>query len=111
MWFAFYSGGAYNITIDGNEYYYNKKYALDPHSGTHDLRTTNYWLHHNPIGVICSDRCYNIFIKGNTVHHIQSLEYSIQEDCRIGLLEIIKYIIQVLEYLNQNLQITKFMTI
>ncbi|MDQ3852963.1 MAG: hypothetical protein M3299_09030, partial [Thermoproteota archaeon] len=59
MWFAFYSNGAYNITVDGNEYYNNIKYALDPHSGTHDMNITNNWLHHNPIGAICSDRCYN----------------------------------------------------
>jgi mannuronan 5-epimerase len=65
MWFAFYSRGAYNITIDGNEYYDNIKYALDPHSGTHDMNITNNWLHDNPIGVICSDRCYNILIEGN----------------------------------------------
>src|SRR5829696_1483541 len=31
MWFAFYSNGAYSITVDGNEYYDNIKYALDPH--------------------------------------------------------------------------------
>src|SRR5215207_2135228 len=49
MWFAFYSRGAYNIVVDGNEYYNNIKYALDPHSGTHDMNITNNWLHHNPI--------------------------------------------------------------
>jgi mannuronan 5-epimerase len=69
MWFAFYSRGAYNITVNGNEYYNNIKYALDPHSGTHDMNITNNWLHHNPIGAICSDRCYNILIEGNLVEH------------------------------------------
>src|SRR5215204_4882591 len=69
MWFAFYSRGAYNIVVDGNEYYDNIKYALDPHSGTHDMNITNNWLHHNPIGAICSDRCYNILIEGNLVEH------------------------------------------
>jgi parallel beta-helix repeat protein len=69
MWFAFYSRGAYNITVDGNEFYSNIKYALDPHSGTCDMNITNNWLHHNPIGAICSDRCYNILIEGNVVHH------------------------------------------
>jgi parallel beta-helix repeat protein len=67
MWFAFYSRGAYNIKVDGNEYYNNIKYALDPHSGTHDMSITNNWLHHNPIGAICSDRCFNILIEGNLV--------------------------------------------
>src|SRR5215203_3974770 len=69
MWFAFYSRGAYNIVVDGNEYYNNIKYALDPHSGTHDMNITNNWLHHNPIGAICSDRCSNILIEGNLVEH------------------------------------------
>src|SRR5215213_6281726 len=69
MWFAFYSRGAYNITVDGNEYYNNIKYALDPHSETHDMSITNNWLHHNPIGAICSDRCYDILIEGNLVEH------------------------------------------
>ncbi len=69
MWFAFYSRGAYNIIVDGNEYYNNIKYALDPHSGTHDMNITNNWLHHNPIGAICSDRCSNILIEGNTAEH------------------------------------------
>ena len=69
MWFAFYSRGAYNIVVDGNEYYNNIKYALDPHSGTHDMNITNNWLHHNPIGAICSDRCNNILIEGNLVEH------------------------------------------
>src|SRR5215218_2827096 len=69
MWFAFYSRGAYNIVVDGNEYYNNIKYALDPHSGTHDMDITNNWLHHNPIGAICSDRCSNILIEGNRAEH------------------------------------------
>jgi parallel beta-helix repeat protein len=69
MWFAFYSNSAYNITVDGNEYYNNIKYALDPHTTTHDMIITNNWLHHNPIGVICSNRCYNILIEGNVVEH------------------------------------------
>src|SRR5215211_4708183 len=67
MWFAFYSNGAYNITVDGNEYYNNIKYALDPHTTTHDMIITNNWLHDNPIGVICSDRCWNILIEGNLI--------------------------------------------
>src|SRR5215211_284468 len=69
MWFAFYSNEAYNIIVDGNEYYNNIKYALDPHTGTHDMTITNNWLHHNPIGAICSDRCYDILIEGNLVEH------------------------------------------
>src|SRR5215213_3727392 len=67
MWFAFYSRGAYNIGVDGNEYYNNIKYALDPHSETHDMSITNNYLHDNPIGAICSDRCYDILMEGNLV--------------------------------------------
>ena len=69
MWFAFYSRGTYNIVVDGNDYYNNIKYALDPHTVTYNMNITNNWLHHNPIGAICSDRCYNILIEGNVVHH------------------------------------------
>ncbi|MDQ3837316.1 MAG: right-handed parallel beta-helix repeat-containing protein [Thermoproteota archaeon] len=69
LYFAFYSNGAYNITIDGNEYYNNIRYALDPHTGTHDITITNNWVHHNPLGIICSLDCYNILIEGNLVEH------------------------------------------
>ena len=69
MWFAFYSSGAYNVTIDGNEYYNNIKYAIDPHTGTHDMTITNNWVHHNPLGIICSLDCYNILVERNLVEH------------------------------------------
>jgi mannuronan 5-epimerase len=68
MWMAFYSSGAYNIMVDGNEYYNNIKYALDPHSGTYNMNITNNLLHHNPIGAICSDDCHNILFDGNVAH-------------------------------------------
>jgi mannuronan 5-epimerase len=69
MWFAFYSNSAYNITVDGNEYYNNIRYALDPHTTTHDMTITNNWLHDNPTtaGIICSDRCWDILIEGNLI--------------------------------------------
>lgn len=69
MWRAFYSTGAYNITIDGNEYHHNVNYAVDPHSGTHDINITNNWIHHNSIGIICSVNCHNILIEGNKVEN------------------------------------------
>jgi parallel beta-helix repeat protein len=69
MWMAFYSNGAYDIVIDGTEYHNNIKYALDPHTGTHDMNITNNYLHDNRIGAICSDRCYNILIEGNAVYN------------------------------------------
>ena len=67
MWMAFYSNGAYNITVDGNEYYDNIQYSIDPHTTTHDMNITNNWFHDNPIGPICSDRCWNILIEGNLI--------------------------------------------
>jgi mannuronan 5-epimerase len=73
MWMAFYSNGAYNITVDGNEYYNNIKYSLDPHTGTHDMNISNNWIHDNPIGPICSDRCWNILIEGNTIQDTVSV--------------------------------------
>src|SRR5918992_5468425 len=69
MWFAFYSSGAYNVTIDGNEYYNNIKYAIDPHTGTHNMVITNNWGHHNPLGIICSLDCYDVLIERNLVEH------------------------------------------
>jgi parallel beta-helix repeat protein len=39
------------------------------------MSITNNWLHHNPIGAICSDRCYNILIEGNLVEH--NIDYGI----------------------------------
>ena len=67
MWRGFYSTGAYNITIDGNEYHHNLNYAVDPHSKSHDIIITNNWVHHNPIGIICSVNCTNILVEGNRV--------------------------------------------
>jgi mannuronan 5-epimerase len=69
MWMAFYSKDAYNIVVDGSEYHHNLKYALDPHTGTHDMNITNNYLHHNRYGAICSQNCYNILIEGNTAYH------------------------------------------
>jgi parallel beta-helix repeat protein len=69
MWRAFYSTGAFNITIDGNEYHHNLNYAVDPHSGTHDMNIKNNWVHHNSIGIICSVNCTNILIEGNKVEN------------------------------------------
>jgi mannuronan 5-epimerase len=75
MWMAFYSNSAYNIVVDGNEYYDNILYALDPHTGTYNMSITNNWVHHNRFGIICSLDCYNILVEGNTVHH--NIDYGI----------------------------------
>src|SRR5215213_2612936 len=69
MWMAFYSNGAYNITVDRSEYYDNIQYSLDPHTTTHDMNIINNWIHDNPIGPICSDRCWDILIEGNLIEN------------------------------------------
>ncbi|MDQ3836059.1 MAG: right-handed parallel beta-helix repeat-containing protein [Thermoproteota archaeon] len=66
---GFYSHGAYNIGIDGNEYYNNFKYSIDPHTLTHDINITNNYIHHNRIGIICSLGCYNILVEENRAEH------------------------------------------
>ena len=33
------------------------------------MNITNNWLHHNPIGIICSLDCSNILIEGNRAEH------------------------------------------
>jgi poly(beta-D-mannuronate) C5 epimerase len=68
MWMAFYSREAYDIIVNGSEYYDNVKYALDPHTRTNDMVITNNHIHHNPIGVICSLDCSNILIEENQIH-------------------------------------------
>ncbi|HEX2106691.1 MAG TPA: right-handed parallel beta-helix repeat-containing protein, partial [Nitrososphaera sp.] len=72
MWMAFYSNGAYNITIENSEYYDNIQYSVDPHTTTHDMIIRNNWFHDNPIGPICSDRCWNILIEGNLIENTET---------------------------------------
>jgi mannuronan 5-epimerase len=68
-WMGFYSAGAYNIIIDGSEFYNNIKYAMDPHTGTHNMTVSNNEVYNNQgIAVICSYQCYDIIFEGNEVH-------------------------------------------
>ena len=68
-WMGFYSAGAYNIIIDGNEFYNNIKYAMDPHTGTHNMTISNNKVYNNQgFAVICSYQCYDIIFEGNVVH-------------------------------------------
>ncbi len=67
-WMGFYSAGAYNIMIDGNEFFGNIKYALDPHTSTHNMTISNNKVYNNrDIAVICSLDCYDIIFEGNEV--------------------------------------------
>ena len=69
-WMGFYSAGAYNIIIDGNEFFGNIKYALDPHTGTHHMTVSNNKVYNNKdIAVICSLDCYDIIFEGNEVYN------------------------------------------
>jgi poly(beta-D-mannuronate) C5 epimerase len=71
LWYGFYSdgfaGGAYNITIEGNEFYKNRFQGIAPHSGSHHLTISNNSVHNNGRGIICSINCYNIIIESNNV--------------------------------------------
>ena len=70
LWYGFYSheGTAHDIKIEGNEFYNNSVYGIDPHSGTHDLSITNNKVYNNAKhGIICSINCYDIHIKSNQV--------------------------------------------
>ena len=67
---GFYSAGAYNITIDGNEFYGNIKYAIDPHTGTHNMTVSNNKVYDNKgIAVICSLDCYDVIFERNEVYN------------------------------------------
>ena len=69
-WMGFYSAGAYNIIIDGNEFFGNIKYALDPHTGTNHMTVSNNKVYNNKdIAVICSLDCYDIIFEGNEVYN------------------------------------------
>ena len=68
-WMGFYSTDAYNITIDGNEFYDNILYAIDPHTGTHNMTVSDNKIYNNKgIAVICSLDCYDIIYERNEVY-------------------------------------------
>jgi poly(beta-D-mannuronate) C5 epimerase len=71
LWYGFYSDGfahgAYNITIEGNEFYKNRFQGIAPHNGSHHMTISNNSVHDNGRGIICSINCYNIIIESNNV--------------------------------------------
>jgi parallel beta-helix repeat protein len=69
MWYAFYSTGAYNIVIASSEYRDNDLYAIDPHTGTHDVQIINNTIHDNPAALICSLDCQRITFENNTIYN------------------------------------------
>ena len=69
IYFAFYSSGSNNITIDNNEYYHNLLYAIDPHTDSYDFKITNNHVHHNyKFGIIFSLICSGFLVENNTIH-------------------------------------------
>jgi mannuronan 5-epimerase len=69
MWYAFFSNAAYNVTIDSSEYHDNHLYAIDPHTGTHNMTISNNTVYNNPIGLVCSLDCYDIIFERNTIYN------------------------------------------
>ena len=68
LYFAFYSNGVRNITIENNRVHDSSQYGIDPHTGTHDMVIRNNIVYDNVgQGIICSVDCYNITIEGNKV--------------------------------------------
>jgi mannuronan 5-epimerase len=69
LYFAFYSNGVRNITIENNRVHNSGQYGIDPHTGTHDIVIRNNIVYDNVgQGIICSVDCYNITIEGNKVY-------------------------------------------
>jgi nitrous oxidase accessory protein NosD len=69
-WMGFYSARAYNIIIDGNEFFSNIKYAMDPHTGTNNMTVSNNKIYNNgDIAVICSLDCFDVVFEGNEVYN------------------------------------------
>ena len=68
LYFAFYSNGVRNITIENNRVHNSGQYGIDPHTGTQDMIIRNNIVYDNVgQGIICSVDCYNITIEGNKV--------------------------------------------
>jgi mannuronan 5-epimerase len=69
LYFAFYSNGVGNITIENNRIHHNGQYGIDPHTGSHDIIIRNNIVYDNVgQGIICSVDCFNITVEGNKVY-------------------------------------------
>ena len=65
-----YTWGAKNMVFDHNVYTHNKSYGLDPHDDSDYLTITNTTFSENGNhGLICSQRCDHLVIRGNTSRH------------------------------------------
>ena len=69
LYFALYSNGARDLTIENNRFHHNRQYGIDLHTGTHNTMIRNNLVHDNGgQGIICSLDCFNITIEGNKVY-------------------------------------------
>jgi hypothetical protein len=69
FYYAFYSNKLSNAIISDSEYRNNHKYAIDPHTGTHNMDIVRNYVHDNyGPGIVCSYLCYDILIEDNYVH-------------------------------------------
>ncbi len=65
-----YTWGAKDMQFDHNKYTHNKYYGLDPHDDSDYLTITNNIFSENGNhGLICSQRCDHLVIRGNTSSH------------------------------------------
>ena len=65
-----YTWGAKDMQFDHNNYTHNKYYGLDPHDDSDYLTITNNLFSDNGNhGLICSQRCDHLLIRGNTSSH------------------------------------------
>jgi len=65
-----YTWGANKMTFEKNKYLRNKYYGLDPHDDSDNLTiTNNLFADNGNHGLICSQRCNNLIIRGNTSRH------------------------------------------
>ncbi len=69
MWYGFYSSSIGFVTISNNHFYNNSRYAIDPHTGSHDFVIKNNTIYNSGVGAICSHNCYNILIEGNNIYN------------------------------------------
>ncbi len=61
-----YTWGAQDMLFDRNTYEHNKDYGLDPHDDSDYLTiTNNLFTQNNNHGLICSQRCDHLVIRGN----------------------------------------------
>jgi parallel beta-helix repeat protein len=68
FYYAFYSNGLSNAIISDSEYRNNHQYAIDPHTGTHNMDIVRNYVHDNAgAGIICSLDCYDILVEENRV--------------------------------------------